>query len=63
MAQNLNVSMFHILQLHFKCKVQILVSDFQVDEDPPLGLGTSVVVCFGRAVDQCGWRVVRLPVK
>ena len=32
---------------------------FKVDEDPPLGLGTSVVVCFGRAVDQCGWRVVR----
>ena len=63
MAQNLSVSMFHILQVHFKCQVQILVSDFQVDEDPPLGLGTSVVVCFGRAVDQCGWRVVRLPVK
>ena len=61
MVQNLSVSaMFHILQVHFKCFVQILVSAFQVNEDPPLlGLGTSVVVCFGRAVDQCGWRVVR----
>ena len=40
-----------------RCKSWCLT--FKVNEDPPLGLGTSLVVCFGRAVDQCGWRVVR----